>query len=165
LYKLTTYLKHLLIATNQHGAHSPFVYDYLTKCLYTKSKYKASKSIGILLKSIDYFTVEHINIASENSEIANRIQQEFGLKNNGHAPYDIVYFEYAFEGIKALINKKQIHNNTIVLCNNIHRNKKNTFLWENIKQLKEVTVTIDLFYCGIIFFRKEQAKEHFKIRI
>ena len=36
---------------------------------------------------------------------------------------------------------------------------------ELIKKHPKVTVTVDLFYFGIVFFRKEQAKEHFKIRV
>ena len=165
MHKQITYLKHLLAANNQHGIHSPFVYNYATKCLYARPKYKASKSIEVLLKSIDYFSAKHIKVAISNSKITNRIQQEFGLKSNEHPYYDIVYFKDISKGINSLLNKKQVHNNTMVICDNIHRNKKNTSLWENIKQLEEVTVTIDLFYCGAIFFRKEQAKEHFKIRI
>jgi len=165
LYKPITYLKHQLTATNQHGTHSPFVYNYVTKCLYDRPKYKISKSIEVLLKSIGYFSAEHIKIVSKNSKIENRIQQEFGLKSNKHPLCDIIYFEYPPEEIRSLLNTKKVHNNTMVLYDNIHRNKKNTSLWENIKLLEEVTVTIDLFYCGAIFFRKEQAKEHFKIRI
>ena len=37
--------------------------------------------------------------------------------------------------------------------------------WEVIKQHPSVTLTIDLFFIGLIFFRKEQLeKEHFVIR-
>ena len=36
--------------------------------------------------------------------------------------------------------------------------------WEEIKSNAKVTVTIDLFYMGIVFFRKEQIKEHFVLR-
>ena len=36
--------------------------------------------------------------------------------------------------------------------------------WEEIKSNERVTVSIDLFYMGIVFFRKEQVKEHFVIR-
>jgi predicted O-methyltransferase YrrM len=36
--------------------------------------------------------------------------------------------------------------------------------WELIKSHPKVTVTIDLFHLGIVFFRKEQAKQHFIIR-
>lgn len=35
--------------------------------------------------------------------------------------------------------------------------------WEEIKNHEKVTVTLDLFYMGIVFFRKEQVKEHFII--
>lgn len=36
--------------------------------------------------------------------------------------------------------------------------------WEEIKKHERVTVSLDLFYMGIVFFRKEQVKEHFVIR-
>jgi hypothetical protein len=39
-----------------------------------------------------------------------------------------------------------------------------TEAWETIKKHPQVTVTIDTFYWGIVFFRKAQAKEHFTIR-
>jgi hypothetical protein len=37
--------------------------------------------------------------------------------------------------------------------------------WEEIKTHPKVTVTIDTFYWGLVFFRNEQPKEHFKIRV
>ena len=40
-----------------------------------------------------------------------------------------------------------------------------TETWHIIKQHPKVTVTIDIFHLGIVFFRKEQAKEHFTIRL
>ena len=37
--------------------------------------------------------------------------------------------------------------------------------WTEIKKQEEVTLTIDLFYIGIVFFRKEnKQKQHFTIR-
>jgi hypothetical protein len=36
--------------------------------------------------------------------------------------------------------------------------------WEEVKAHPRVTLTIDLFFCGIVFFRKEQRqKEHFTL--
>ena len=40
MYQLISYIKFLVSATNQHGVHSPFVYDFVTKCLYDKKKYE-----------------------------------------------------------------------------------------------------------------------------
>ena len=37
--------------------------------------------------------------------------------------------------------------------------------WEFIKTHEKVTVSIDTFFWGIVFFRKEQVKEHFTIRV
>jgi hypothetical protein len=36
--------------------------------------------------------------------------------------------------------------------------------WEEIKSHPKVTVTIDLFFLGLVFFRKEQVKENFCLR-
>jgi hypothetical protein len=37
--------------------------------------------------------------------------------------------------------------------------------WEMIKKHPKVTVTIDTFQWGLVFFRREQHKEHFIIRV
>ena len=165
MYKLISYLKHVSHASNQHGVHSPFVYDYVTQCLYAKPKYKGSKSSRVLLKSIGYFSAKKIDVLSKNMELKTKVQQEFGLSSQEYGPYDIIYIENISEDVKTILNEKHIHNNTMILLDNIHQNKNTTTLWKNLKQRKEITVTIDLFYCGVVFFRKEQAKEHFKIRI
>jgi len=36
--------------------------------------------------------------------------------------------------------------------------------WNEIKDHPKVKITLDLFYLGIVFFRKEQVKEHFVIK-
>ena len=33
--------------------------------------------------------------------------------------------------------------------------------WEAIKAHPDVTLTVDLFYIGLVFFRKKQPKQHF----
>lgn len=40
-----------------------------------------------------------------------------------------------------------------------------TKAWTIIKDHPKVTVTVDTFNWGLVFFRKEQLKEHFKIRV
>ena len=37
--------------------------------------------------------------------------------------------------------------------------------WEEIKNHPEVTVTVDLLWIGLVYFKKGQSKEHFKLKI
>lgn len=158
------YLEHLLTATNQHGVHSPFVYDYLTKCLYKRPKYKTPKLEHVLLKSIPYFSVERLKIISKDAQMEKRIQKEFGLNTSEEFPFDMIYL--ASPDTNSLEElKDKVHNDTILLLGNIHNTKSSSGLWEAFKKDEIVTVSLDMFYCGVIFFRKEQAKQHFKIRI
>jgi hypothetical protein len=58
-----------------------------------------------------------------------------------------------------------ITNTTVWIFEGIHTSAEKDFLWQTIKRHDKVTVTIDVFYWGFVFFRKEQAKEHFVIRV
>lgn len=164
LHQLITFLKHLLTANNQHGVHSPFVYNYLTKCLYSKPHFKTPKSENVVLKSIPYFSIKKFKISSANSRIEKRIVAEFGLEVSNEAPFDLLYFDNPTEDMLYMY-KDKIHNNSIILIRNIHRTADATFNWESLKQNKMVKVSIDMFHCGALFIREEQVKEHFKIRI
>lgn len=56
------------------------------------------------------------------------------------------------------------HNNTILVFDDIRWSTDMEECWEIIKNHPKVTVTIDLFYMGIVFLRKEQEKENFTLR-
>lgn len=56
------------------------------------------------------------------------------------------------------------HSNSIFIFDDIHWSPEMEEAWEAIKDHPQVTVTIDLFFMGLVFFRKEQRKEHFVIR-
>jgi predicted O-methyltransferase YrrM len=57
-----------------------------------------------------------------------------------------------------------ITNDSTWIFDDIHWSKDMEEAWEIIKNHPKVTVTIDTFQWGIIFFRNEQKKEHFVIR-
>lgn len=63
---------------------------------------------------------------------------------------------------KLLITK---NNNTTLIFNTIYASAEMQQAWQVIKSHPEVTVTVDVFYFGLVFFRQEQAHEHFKIRM
>jgi predicted O-methyltransferase YrrM len=58
-----------------------------------------------------------------------------------------------------------ITNETVWIFDDIHWSLEMEEAWEIIKKHPKVTVTIDTFQWGLVFFRREQPKEHFVIRI
>lgn len=57
-----------------------------------------------------------------------------------------------------------IHENSILIFDDIHWSVDMEQAWETIKMHPSVKLTIDLFWCGIVFFRHEnREKEHFKL--
>ncbi len=46
LHTILEYIKFIFKSTNQHGIHSPFVYELVTKCFYDKQYYKDYKIIA-----------------------------------------------------------------------------------------------------------------------
>ncbi|TQD33793.1 O-methyltransferase [Haloflavibacter putidus] len=58
-----------------------------------------------------------------------------------------------------------IHNNSFFILDDIYWSPEMQEAWETIKAYPQVKVSIDTFFWGLIFFRKEQRKEHFKVRL
>jgi precorrin-6B methylase 2 len=64
---------------------------------------------------------------------------------------------------KEILAKTSEH--SILIFDDIHWSREMEEAWEYIKHHGSVTLSIDLFFIGIVFFRKEQReKQHFTIR-
>jgi len=256
-FKIRSFITFLLASTNQHGVHSPFVYDLVTKCFNTKtnpSKMNAfnrirkllysnhkkititdygkgssffknnerkvsdiakiagisTKKAKLLLRIIDYFKPKNIlefgtsvglgtsvlsignleaeiitlegckntaQIAKElfNTNHLNNIQLVVGDFNetlssiikNKH--YDLIYFDGNHQK-KATIDYfnqclETTNNDSVFIFDDINWSPEMQLAWKDIKNHPKVTITINTFFWGIVFFRKEQEKQHFTIRI
>jgi len=54
---------------------------------------------------------------------------------------------------------------TVIVLDDIHWSKEMEAAWVEVKNHQSVTLTIDLFYVGLVFFRKEhKEKQHFIVR-
>jgi predicted O-methyltransferase YrrM len=246
----------LLKSSNQHGIHSPFVYDLITKCFYDKTPFSAYHNLKALRNKLiynqDLVKIKHYSeaskvfqsnhqkistivkcegssykkqkqlyritnyfkpknvlelgtsvglgsaamaIASNNSiiktvevnknisDIAKKVFKSYQLKNiqidtssfkdffkkSNYENLDLVYLdgtcdkESTIENFNSLL--KHSHNESVFIINNIYWSKEMTEAWNIIKKQKEITVSIDTFYWGFLFFRKEQPKQHFTIRL
>ena len=166
LYRFVTYLKFIFSATNQHGVHSPFIYSFVTQCLYRKKNINGSKSARVFYKCMDYFKAQNVYVSPSKMKTIQALYNE-GLPEipSDSPPFDLVYLENPKAYIDTFSNPAKVHNDTMVLLDAIHRTKETSDVWETVKQDPRVKVTVDMFFCGAVFFRKQQAKEHFKIRI
>lgn len=256
LYQIKQYIKFIIKSSNQHGVHSPFVYDLVTKCFYDKTKYpnyynikyfrKRLKPVNDKVEVTDFGAgstklksksraicdiVKHVSISKKNAKLLFRISKYFkpnsilelgtslGLATQALAlgnpkskiitiegcpkiskytkaqfelqqlnninletgdfsevipkldtsKFDLVFFdgnhkkEATLEYFEMLLPRA--NNDSVFIFDDIYWSQGMTDAWETIKQHSKVTVTIDTFYWGIVFFRKEQAKEHFTIRV
>lgn len=120
----------------------------------------------------------------ETSSIAKRQFEEFGLSNINTeitefssylksldvrpSTFDLIYFDGNHSKQATLdyfeILLPTITNESVWIFDDIHWSKDMEEAWEIIKNHSKVMVTIDTFQWGIVFFRKEQPKEHFVIR-
>ena len=57
-----------------------------------------------------------------------------------------------------------VHEGTVLIFDDIHWSKDMESAWHDIQQHPSVRLTIDLFWCGVVFFRNEnKEKEHFSL--
>jgi predicted O-methyltransferase YrrM len=255
---IKSYLKFLFHSKNEHGIHSPFVFDLVTKCFYDNTKYseyevlisyrksllenkntievtdfgagsrvfksnvraisKIAQTAGItpknaelLFRIVRYFQPKSIleigtslglatsalSLANENTKIitlegcpnamatakkmfqvssfkfpnnaVDFVNTEFNLFFENLKPqiFDLVYFDgnhskkATLEYFEALL--PTISNDSVWIFDDIHWSADMEEAWEIIKKHSMVSVTIDTFQWGIVFFRTEQEKEHFII--
>jgi len=59
----------------------------------------------------------------------------------------------------------KVHNNTMLIFDDIYWSEGMKEAWDEIKSHPQVTVTIDLFWIGLVFFRQGQEKEDFLVKI
>jgi predicted O-methyltransferase YrrM len=92
-----------------------------------------------------------------NNTIDHLTEIDFAFLDGNHR-YEptINYFE------KVLLKSTQY---TVIVLDDIHWSKEMEAAWAYIQKHPSVTLTIDLFFIGLVFFRKEKlAKQHFVIR-
>ncbi len=143
-------------ATNAHGIHSPFVYNFLTQGLYQARKTKRTgkeKRLYWVLKALQtYFNNDKICAAGD--------QFSWILSELGYQKTDV-------ESCTWLLTEDpcEIKNKTTIILANPRKSESQREFWAQLQSDKSVSVTIDFFDVGLAFKKPGQVKEHFKIRL
>jgi predicted O-methyltransferase YrrM len=84
------------------------------------------------------------------------------------APVDFAFFDgnHRYEPTLRYFQQCLAHrtNESVFVFDDIHWSPDMERAWETIKAHPDVTLTVDLFYIGLVFFRKNQPKQHFWLR-
>ena len=83
--------------------------------------------------------------------------------------WDLIFFDGNHQKEATLHYFEQLlptaHNDTVFIFDDIYWSKAMTEAWNTIIQHPKVSVTVDTFHWGLVFFKKELTKENFKIRV
>jgi predicted O-methyltransferase YrrM len=83
--------------------------------------------------------------------------------------FDLIYFDGNHSSMATLryfeILLSTISNDSVWIFDDIHWSEDMEKAWTEIRKHPKISVTIDTFQWGIVFFRVEQAKQNFVIRV
>ncbi len=254
----TRYLQHYFSSINEHGAHSPFLYELLTECIYAKRSddklndveairgqllhdntsinttdlgagstfdgtpttrsissitrhfSKSPKLCRLLYRLVNYFkpqlmlelgtsmgisamyqslgnpsgTIYTIEGCPETFKKASRNIELAGLNNikclhgnfevklpeflNKVGTPDWTYidgnhtYEATMSYFEQLAGKSK--DDTILIFDDINWSDGMRNAWDHIIKDRRTTMTLDLFFIGIVFFKKGLSKENFRVR-
>jgi predicted O-methyltransferase YrrM len=118
-------------------------------------------------KNFESLGLKNIESITGNFDVTLQQKLHSGLKTKDSI-LDLVFFDGNHKKEPTLNYFRQCldhaNNDSVFIFDDIHWSDEMEETWEEIKKHPKVTVTIDLFFLGLVFFRKEQSKEDFKIR-
>jgi predicted O-methyltransferase YrrM len=127
---------------------------------------------------LDTSLPESKNLKSDQIKLINSSFGEYFVKRSrdkdarqtkSSQKFDLIFLDGHHDGTATLDYFEQIknlaHQDSLVIIDDIHWSKSMTAAWNEIIKDPQVTVSIDTYFWGFIFFRKEQAKEHFVVRV
>jgi predicted O-methyltransferase YrrM len=115
---------------------------------------------GTLFKKLGIFNISQINGNFDETIVPS-------LKQTGKADFIFIDGNHRYEPTINYLHKllPVIHEYTVVVMDDIHWSEEMEKAWEYCRTQAAVTMSIDLFFVGILFFRKEfRVPQHFSIR-
>lgn len=154
-----SYLNYLWTSNNEHGVHSPFVYQLLTKGLYRDTKNTKAELLLAWLKKHDIKNRRKVKIINRALNYLN--DASFTNAHTGNYTSDQTFYVNIVEQSDLEIEQILI-NYPFIIVDHIDKQPEK---WQKICQNPKPTLTIDFYSIGFLFYKPGQHKENFKIRI
>ena len=120
------------------------------------------KTMSIAKNQLQLFNLENINC------VVSEFSLYFATSNFQLLSFNLIFFDGnhsktpTLEYFELLLTT--VTNDSVWIFDDIHWSQDMEQAWELIKNHSKVTVTIDTYHWGLVFFRQEQLKQHFVIR-
>ncbi len=167
------YIKFLFSATNEHGVHSPFVFSFLTKGLYTRETQweGMAKKEAFIDRVFAYFKPKKVCVGSDKVLggvlCMTSVSEVSALEDGVFDEVDLILLDEAnvLNKLQVLKELPQLRNDAFVLVDRREKTAGIEDLWEALVESETTTVTLDFYYFGLAFVRREQLKQHFRLRM
>lgn len=163
------YLQFWFAANNEHGIHSPFVFNLLTRGLYhSDRRWKGqSRKQQFIDRLIAYFEPQRIAVLDKQALQVRTTQEIVEFDCESTIPYDCLIFNGTtasnWPSIATVI--PHLHNDSLWIIDRRSKEASIEKYWQEVVASEEMIVTLDFYYFGVAFKRKEQLKQHFKLRL
>jgi hypothetical protein len=176
-----SFIKHYLSATLIDVLHSPFVFRLYNQCIRKKSlqhldtplssdySYFSRRINEVLLKYILQYKPDKIYVArnAEKGDFADALHS-YAIPFSHTLPFQhcgILYLGRVPDIPKLYSYLPHLQNDSVIVVEHLYDTKAHTDAWNALKGLPEITVTVDLFFAGLVFIRRQQRKQDFKLRL
>lgn len=100
--------------------------------------------------------------------LTGRFEDRIGEALEKLGQVDLVYLDGDHRKSAVLANFERcrpfLHNDSVFVIDDIHSSPGMEEAWEELIRRKDVTISLDFYHWGWLFFRKESSKEHFRLR-
>ncbi|WP_430613802.1 hypothetical protein [Flavobacterium sp. JP2137] len=167
------YFKFWLKSSNEHGIHSPFVFNWITQGLYAKNPVWDTnpRSAGFVQRVFGYFKPQKVAwlsakaVPDDISSVSIFFPSVETMRESTTSVQMIYVDESSVLTAAQLVESVLIlGNDAFVLVDKRRLTPALDKLWRQLVQSSKTTVTMDFYYYGLAFVRKEQLKQHFSIR-